>query len=73
MLVALSILFVGLFGFLSVSIGKFTGRIAYYTSQLDIRTDELQSLLQSLGAVSVMDGEVGSVPFLTFSLVVLVG
>jgi AI-2 transport protein TqsA len=49
MLVALSILFVGLFGFLSVSIGKFTGRIAYYTTQLDIRTDELQSLLESLG------------------------
>jgi AI-2 transport protein TqsA len=54
MLVALSILFVGLFGFLSVSIGKFTGRIAYYTSQLDIRTDELQSLLESLG-ISKLD------------------
>jgi AI-2 transport protein TqsA len=49
MLVALSILFVGLFGFLSVSIGKFTGRIAFYTTQLDIRTDELQSLLEGLG------------------------
>src|SRR5215213_4969170 len=49
MLVALSILFVALFGFLSVSIGKFTGRLAFYTSQLDIRTDELQSLLESLG------------------------
>src|SRR5215203_3749598 len=49
MVVALSILFVALFGFLSVSIGKFTGRLAYYTTQLDIRTDELQSLLESLG------------------------
>jgi AI-2 transport protein TqsA len=49
MLVALTILFVGLFAFLSVSIGKFTGRLAFYTTQLDIRTDELQSLLQSLG------------------------
>src|SRR5215217_5988082 len=49
MLVALSILFVALFGFLSVSIGKFTGRIAFYTTQLDIRTDELQSLLEGLG------------------------
>jgi predicted PurR-regulated permease PerM len=54
MLVALSILFVGLFGFLSVSIGKFTGRIAFYTTQLDIRTDELQSLLESLG-ISKLD------------------
>ena len=49
MLVALSILFVALFGFLSVSIGKFTGRLAYYTTQLDLRTDELQSLLEGLG------------------------
>src|SRR5215217_4152948 len=49
MLVALSILFAALFGFLSVSIGTFTGRLAYYTTQLDIRTDELQRLLESLG------------------------
>lgn len=49
MLVALSILFVALFAFLSISIGKFTGRIAFYTAQLDNRTDELQSLLESLG------------------------
>src|SRR5829696_5253900 len=49
MLVALSILFVALFGFLSVSIGKFTGRLAFYTTQLDIRTDEIQSLLEGLG------------------------
>jgi AI-2 transport protein TqsA len=53
MLVALSILFVALFGFLSVSIGKFTGRLAYYTSQLDLRTDELQSLLASLGISNI--------------------
>jgi hypothetical protein len=49
MLVGLSILFTALFTFLSVSIGKFTGRLAFYTTQLDIRTDELQSLLESLG------------------------
>src|ERR671910_2644494 len=53
MLVALSILFVALFGFLSVLIGKFTGRLAYYTTQLDIRTDELQSLLESLGISNI--------------------
>ena len=35
MLVALSILFVGPFAFLSVSIGKFTGSLAFYTTQLD--------------------------------------
>jgi AI-2 transport protein TqsA len=49
MLVALTILFAALFGFLSVSIGRFTGRLAFYTAQLEIRTDELQSLLEGLG------------------------
>jgi AI-2 transport protein TqsA len=49
MLVGLGILFIALFVFLSVSIGKFTGRLAFYTTQLDIRTDELQSLFESLG------------------------
>jgi AI-2 transport protein TqsA len=49
MLVALTILFTSLFAFLSVSIGRFTGRLAFYTAQLDIRTDELQSLLEGLG------------------------
>jgi len=53
MLVGLSILFVALFAFLSVSIGKFTGRLAFYTTQLDIRTEELQSLLESLGVPSI--------------------
>src|SRR5215212_818201 len=54
MLVGLGILFIALFAFLSVSIGKFTGRIAFYTAQLDIRTEELQSLLERLG-VSNLD------------------
>jgi AI-2 transport protein TqsA len=54
MLLGLGILFVALFGFLSVSIGKFTGRLAFYTAQLDIRTEELQSLLERLG-VSNLD------------------
>jgi AI-2 transport protein TqsA len=49
MLVGLGILFVALFVFLSVSIGKFAGRLAFYTAQLDIRTDELQSLIERLG------------------------
>jgi AI-2 transport protein TqsA len=49
MLVGLSILFVALFAFLSVSIGKFTGRLAYYTTQLDLRAHELQSLLEGVG------------------------
>src|ERR671917_1594366 len=49
MLVGLSVFFVALFGFLSVSIGRFTGRLAFYTTQLDFRTDELQSLLENLG------------------------
>jgi AI-2 transport protein TqsA len=53
MLVGLSILFVALFAFLSVSIGKFTGRLAFYTTQLDIRTDELQILLEGLGVTNL--------------------
>ena len=53
MLIGLGILFVALFAFLSVSIGKFTGRLAFYTTQLDIRTDELQGLLESLGVSSL--------------------
>src|ERR671910_2983956 len=53
MLVGLSILFVALFAFLSVSIGKFTGRLAFYTTQLDIRTEELQNLLARLGVSNI--------------------
>jgi AI-2 transport protein TqsA len=49
MLVGLGILFVALFVFLSVSIGKFAGRLAFYTAPLDIRTDELQDLIEGLG------------------------
>jgi len=53
MLVGLGILFTALFALLSVSIGKFSGRIAFYTTQLDIRTDELQTLLESMGVSSL--------------------
>jgi AI-2 transport protein TqsA len=53
MLVGLSILFGVLFTFLSVSIGKFTGRLAYYTTQLEIRTDEFQTLLEGLGVPNI--------------------
>jgi AI-2 transport protein TqsA len=53
MLVGLGILFVALFAFLSVSIGKFTGRLAFYTAQLDLRTDELQTLLESMGVSNI--------------------
>jgi AI-2 transport protein TqsA len=54
MLVGLTILFVALFAFLSVSIGKFTGQLAFYTTQLNVRTEELQTLLEGLG-VSNLD------------------
>jgi AI-2 transport protein TqsA len=53
MLVGLSILFVALFAILSVSIGKFTGRLAFYTTQLDMRARELQTLKQGLGVPSI--------------------
>src|SRR5688500_5839302 len=41
MLVGLSVIVVGLFGFLSVSIGRFTGRLDFYATQLKGLTNEL--------------------------------
>ena len=49
MLVGLTVIFVGLFGFLSVSIGRFTGRLDSYATQLQGITNELQSRLEGLG------------------------
>jgi predicted PurR-regulated permease PerM len=53
MLVGLSVIVVGLFGFLSVSIGRFTGRLDFYATQLKGLTNELQTLLDRLGLSAV--------------------
>jgi AI-2 transport protein TqsA len=49
MLVGLTIVLVGLFVFLSVSIGRFTGRLDFYATQLKEITNEFQILLDRLG------------------------
>src|SRR3712207_3087842 len=49
MLVGLTIILVGLFVFLSASIGRFTGRLDFYAAQLEGITNELQTLLDRLG------------------------
>src|SRR5215213_5097465 len=53
MVVGLSVILVGLFGFLSVSIGRFTGRLDFYATQIEGLTNELQTLLDRLGLSSV--------------------
>jgi AI-2 transport protein TqsA len=57
MLVGLTIILVGLFGFLSVSIGRFIGRLDLYAAQLEGIANELQTLLDrlSLSAVGLSD------------------
>jgi AI-2 transport protein TqsA len=47
--VGLLIIIVGLFVLLSASIGRFTGRISFYTQQLNGQLGDLQGLLDSLG------------------------
>src|SRR5918999_758610 len=53
MLVGLTIVLVGLFVFLTVSIGRFTGRLDFYATQLEGTTNELQTLLDRLGLSAV--------------------
>jgi AI-2 transport protein TqsA len=47
--VGLLIIIVGLFVLLSASIGRFTGRLSFYTQQLNGQLGDLQGLLDSLG------------------------
>jgi AI-2 transport protein TqsA len=49
MLVGLTVLFVGIAGILGVSIARFSGDIASYTSKLNGQLDDIQSLTKSLG------------------------
>ena len=53
MLVGLTFILVGLFSFLSVSIGRFSGRLDFYATQLEGITNELQTLLDRLGLSAV--------------------
>jgi AI-2 transport protein TqsA len=52
MLVGLSVLFLGLFLLLGVSIARFSGEIGSYTSKLSGQLDEIQNLTKSLGVTS---------------------
>jgi AI-2 transport protein TqsA len=52
MLVGLSVLFLGLFLLLGVSIARFSGDIGSYTSKLSGQLDEIQNLTKSLGVTS---------------------
>jgi AI-2 transport protein TqsA len=53
MLVGLTILFLGLFLILGVSIARFSGDIASYTSKLNVQVGNLQELARSLGLSNV--------------------
>jgi AI-2 transport protein TqsA len=53
MLVGLTIIFVGLFVILTVSIGKFTGRVGDYTTQLNGQLGNLDDVLERLGLSNV--------------------
>ena len=49
MLVGLTVLFLGIFFIIGVSIARFSGEIASYTSKLNGQVDEIQNLTKSLG------------------------
>jgi hypothetical protein len=56
--VGLVIVFVGLFFLLSASISRFTGRLSFYTQQLNGQLGDLQGLLDRLGISGVDLSEV---------------
>jgi AI-2 transport protein TqsA len=53
MLVGLTILFLALFSILSISITRFSERVGFYVTQLDVELDNLDALLERLGFSSV--------------------
>jgi AI-2 transport protein TqsA len=53
MFAGLVIIIVGLFVLLSASIGRFTGRLSFYTQQLNGQLGDLQGLLDRLGLSGV--------------------
>ena len=52
MLVGLSVLFLGIFLILGVSIARFSGEIGSYTSKLSGQLDQIQDLTKSLGVTT---------------------
>ena len=53
MLVGLTVLFVGIFLIMGVSIARFSGDIASYTGKLNVQVSNLQDLAKSLGLSNV--------------------
>src|ERR671917_314589 len=53
MLVGLSVLFVGIFLIMGVSIARFSGDIASYAGKLNVQVSSLQELVESLGLSEV--------------------
>src|SRR5215203_1068 len=53
MLIGLTILFLALFFILSISITRFSERVGFYVTQLDVELDNLDVLLESLGLSNV--------------------
>ena len=49
MLVGLAVLFVGLFSLLSVSIGRLTARLGFYSRQLNLQVSDIEDMLDRLG------------------------
>ena len=53
MLVGLTVLFLALFFILSISITRFSERVGFYVTQLDVELDNLEVLLERLGLSNV--------------------
>ena len=53
MLVGLTVLFVGIFLIMGVSIARFSGDIASYTGKLNVQVSNLQDLAKSAGLSDV--------------------
>ena len=53
MLVGLSVLFVGIFLIMGISIARFSGDIASYAGKLNVQVSNLQDLAKTLGLSNV--------------------
>jgi predicted PurR-regulated permease PerM len=73
MLVGLILLFLGIAGILGVSIARFSGDIASYTSKLNGQLDDIQSLTKSLGVSKADLHKALSPSALTSALLVIAG
>jgi AI-2 transport protein TqsA len=55
MLVGLTVLFVGIFLIMGISIARFSGEIGSYTAKLNVQVSNLQDLAKSLGMAANLD------------------